>query len=193
MKNLKKLALGTLIALALPAMAESRVEKETFSITIDDKLGKGEVVGTITTKGYEIEKDYFEDKTLKIVRKSSDGKQLWQVQDFVKECPVETTLQLLRPILITDADANDMNEVWMIYKLACRGDVSPAEMKIIMYEGTTKYAIRGNMQIKGFDPQQLSEEEKAHHTADANMKNAHEHIREFAEDLWKNYELEFMP
>ncbi len=189
MKILQNLALGTLIAFALPALSAPEEEKETFSITVNDKLGKGEIFGTITTKIYDTAQDYYQDKTLKIVRKDQNGKQVWKVQDFVKECPVDTTLQMVKPIHLTDLNDNGLAEVWMIYKLACRGDVSPADMKIIMYEGTTKHAVRGNMRINGVE--NLTDSVNSQHTLDANMKNAHEYIREHAEDLWKKNELEF--
>ena len=35
-----------------------------------------------------------------------------------------------------------------VYKKIGRGDVSPVEMKIIMYEGNRKFAMRGHQKIK---------------------------------------------
>ena len=75
----------------------------------------------------------------------------------------------------------------MVYKLACRGDVSPADMKIIMYEGKTKHAVRGTMKL----PAELQGEMTSSygsHTADENMKKAYPVFREHAEYIWKNRE-----
>lgn len=35
-----------------------------------------------------------------------------------------------------------------MYKTVCHGDVSPCDMKIIMYQGTQKFAMRGQNKVK---------------------------------------------
>lgn len=68
----------------------------------------------------------------------------WQIKDFVRECPLDITAEFILPATeITDLDGNGIAEAWVMYKTACRGDVSPATLKIIMYENTRKYAMRG--------------------------------------------------
>jgi hypothetical protein len=44
---------------------------------------------------------------------------------------------------VEDLDQDGEAETTVIYTLTCRGDVSPAPAKLIMHEGKTKYAIRG--------------------------------------------------
>jgi hypothetical protein len=76
-------------------------------------------------------------------------KLLWQVHDFVKECPLDIEASFIPgSFSVTDADRNGTAEVWLMYKTVCRGDVSPADLKVIMYEGTKKYAMRGHDKVK---------------------------------------------
>lgn len=164
-------------------------QKETFSITINDKLGRGDVYGEIITTLKYDQDEYLITKKLKIARRDAKGKEIWKVQDFVDKCPLDATLQMIRPLSLTDYDDNGLKEVWMVYKLACRGDVSPADMKIIMYEGKTKHAVRGTMKL----PQELQGEmtqSYGSHTADENMKNAYPVFRDHAEYIWKNREID---
>ena len=44
--------------------------------------------------------------------------------------------------VVTDLDQDGIAETTVQYKLACRSDVSPALMKLVMHEGETKYAHR---------------------------------------------------
>lgn len=44
---------------------------------------------------------------------------------------------------ITDVDKDGITEISMPYVLICRGGMDPGTMKIIMYEGKEKYALRG--------------------------------------------------
>ncbi len=60
--------------------------------------------------------------------------------DFAKECPLYIQVNFIRnTFAVTDLNKNGKAEVWLMYKTACRSDVSPANMKIVMYEGNKKY------------------------------------------------------
>ncbi len=190
MKILKLMLLAASVAAtAVSSSAAFAVEnqKETFSITINDKLGKGEIYGEIITTVEHTQDDYQISKKLKIARRDSKGKEIWKVQDFVNECPVDTTLQLVRPVNFTDIDENGLKEVWMVYKMACRGDVSPAKMKIIMYEGKNKYAMRGNMRLPVEAAEAMSPDDGVH-SADENLKKSE--FLDHAEFIWKHHEVE---
>ncbi len=184
------LAAAVTVSAAIPSAAFAvEDQKETFSITINDKLGKGDVYGEIITTVKYDQEEYLITKKLKIARRDSKGKEIWKVQDYVNECPLDATLQMVRPLSLTDYDDNGLREIWMVYKLACRGDVSPADMKIIMYEGKTKHAVRGTMKL----PMELQGEmtqSYGSHTADENMKKAYPVFREHAEYIWKNREID---
>lgn len=72
--------------------------------------------------------------------------QLWMLSDAVNECPFDITCAYLKnSTLITDLDKDGLAETTLQYKLTCRSDVSPADMKLIMHEGADKYALRGVM------------------------------------------------
>lgn len=74
---------------------------------------------------------------------------MWKIFDYVRDCPVDIEASfILNAIQITDLNADNLAEIWIMYKTACRGDVSPADMKIIMYEGKNKYAMRGQNRVK---------------------------------------------
>lgn len=73
---------------------------------------------------------------------------LWQLHDGVEACPVDLSCQYIDSVQITDLDGNGIAETGLLYKTACRGDVSPAYMKLIMHEDNRKYALRGNMWVK---------------------------------------------
>ncbi|RYY25025.1 MAG: hypothetical protein EOP41_05455 [Sphingobacteriaceae bacterium] len=74
---------------------------------------------------------------------------LWQLHDLVTECNLDMEAAFIPgSFAVTDLDKNGKAEVWLTYRLACRGDISPAELKIIMHEGTTKYAMRGIGRLK---------------------------------------------
>jgi hypothetical protein len=75
-------------------------------------------------------------------------RQTWKVTDYIKECPLDIAADFVENTFqVTDLDKDGIAEVWMMYLLTCTGDVSPAEMKIILYEGTQKHAMRGENKV----------------------------------------------
>ncbi|WP_157530796.1 M949_RS01915 family surface polysaccharide biosynthesis protein [Hymenobacter norwichensis] len=71
--------------------------------------------------------------------------ELWRLQDAVTDCALDMTLRL-QPgsTAITDLDQNGRSETTLVYALACRGDISGADLKLIMRAGAAKYALRGS-------------------------------------------------
>ncbi len=53
---------------------------------------------------------------------------------------------------ITDLDDNGIAESTFLYKLRCRSDVSPVQLKLIMHQGKEKYALRGETLVPTADP-----------------------------------------
>ena len=68
----------------------------------------------------------------------------WRMHDFVHDCEASASCEFagVSP-QVTDLDGNGVSEVWLVYYIGCRGDVSPIGMKILMYENGKKYAMRG--------------------------------------------------
>lgn len=73
---------------------------------------------------------------------------LWELYDIEKSCPYDITAEYLFSPIFMDLDNNKVKESYILYKLACRSDVSPARMKIVVHEGKNKYALRGEMYMK---------------------------------------------
>lgn len=107
---------------------------------------------------------------------------MWKLYDFVKGCPVDIKANFIRSsFAITDLDKDNIAEVWLMYNTACRGDVSPANMKIIAYEGGKKYAMRGRNRMRVSE----KETEGGEYVFDKNFEKAHESFKQYALMLWK--------
>lgn len=73
----------------------------------------------------------------------------WVMNDEEKLCPVDLTLEFAPgSTTITDVDKNGIAEIKIQHSKACRGDVSPAEMYLDLYENGVKYALKGTMWIQ---------------------------------------------
>jgi hypothetical protein len=109
---------------------------------------------------------------------------LWQLHDWVTDCNLDMIAAFVPGSLhITDLDKNGKAEVWMIYRLVCRGDISPSDLKIIMHEGTSKYARRGVGKIKAGNKVQ---QDGGEITSD-DFKKAPVSFKQYADKLWNKY------
>lgn len=80
-------------------------------------------------------------------------------------------------------DGNGKAEVWLMYKTVCHGDISPFEMKILVYEDGKKYAVRGRNRSKITATDYVGGE---YTFDDAFLKgDAHEQWRQYAMRLWQ--------
>jgi len=76
------------------------------------------------------------------ISKGDSIKQSWRVYDFIKACPLDIEANFVKNTLqVTDINNDGIGEVWLMYKTVCHGDVSPCNMKIIMYQGNQKFAM----------------------------------------------------
>lgn len=109
---------------------------------------------------------------------------LWRTTDFIRQCDLDMTVRMGHQTLeITDLDADGIAETTFLYILACRGDVSAAEMKLIMHEGAEKYAIRGTMDE---DPR-MPDARPSQMTVDPSFNRAPAAFRTFAMAHWKKF------
>jgi hypothetical protein len=76
-------------------------------------------------------------------------KPLWRINDGVFACEFDLTLAV-RPasLTITDLDQDGTAETAFAYVASCRSDVSPDDLKVLMHEGPTKYALRGTTRLQ---------------------------------------------
>ena len=109
-----------------------------------------------------------------------DGhQQRWLIQDRVDACPLDITAEFTdTPAQVSDADADGVPEFWVSYRTACRGDVSPSTLKVIGYEGSQKYALRGSSRLKLGDSSEGGDYE-----VDVAFKSA-PLLQEYASKLW---------
>ena len=114
--------------------------------------------------------------------KNGTPKIVWQLHDFTIDCPFDLKARYIpKTFAVTDINKDGKTEVWLMYSVVCHGDVSPSDMKIIMYEGVKKFAIRGQSFVK------LSAKETygGTYTMDEAFKNGPEVFRQYAIQLWK--------
>lgn len=80
-------------------------------------------------------------------------KLLWDIVDFETQCLFDITGDFLdNSTTITDLDNDGITETTIIYKLACRSDITPASMKILLHENGIKYGLRGTMIWTNYPP-----------------------------------------
>lgn len=106
----------------------------------------------------------------------------WKLYDFIKDCPVDINASFVKnSFAVTDLNKNGKGEVWLMYKTTCHGDVSPSNMKIIMYEDNKKHAVRGTSKVKVSEKDYTGGE----YSFDEAFKKVSPPIREYAKQLWK--------
>ncbi|QIK61204.1 hypothetical protein G7050_15705 [Dysgonomonas sp. HDW5A] len=107
----------------------------------------------------------------------------WKIYDYISDCPVDIAANFIENTFkVTDLDNNGIHEVWVMYQKVCHGDVSPFEMKVIMYEGNTKYAMRGENKIQLSDNESFGGEYKF----DNNFTKGKNVFREYARKIWSD-------
>lgn len=114
-------------------------------------------------------------------------RQTWRVYDFIKECPVDIEANFIKNTFqITDLNNDGAAEIWLMYIVTCTSDVSPVEMKIIMYQGSQKYAMRGHTKVEASKGEFMGGDYKF----DKAFNEAPSEFRDFAKKLWKAHIME---
>jgi len=114
------------------------------------------VTGHFNWKDYDTDSsDYMmQDKSelyAYLFQKSNSDKtynRKWKVYDYTECFGVDWFTGFVpKATTITDLNTNGIAEITLPYVSICRGGMDPGLMKIIMYEGTTKYALRGSTML----------------------------------------------
>ncbi len=104
---------------------------------------------------------------------------LWSAKDAVTACEFDVTLHVIDDsIEVTDIDDNGRAEVSFMYRLGCRSDVSPLQLKLLMYQGATKYALRGTTKTKVGEADGKAQFAGGEVTVDGAFKNTPTLLRE---------------
>jgi len=113
--------------------------------------------------------------------------QKWKVFDQISSCPFDITISFIQNTFqVTDLNNDGIAEVWMMYKMVCRSDVSPCDMKIIMYQGQQKFAMRGQNKVKMTETEYFGGEYKFDKTFNEGPKE----FRDLAIKLWNKNSIE---
>lgn len=198
--NLKDIASEELPALEITAIDSTQfpasVKYEGFvknAVRWKDKLGDNIVLTTET--GYHINKKFkheFEDSSdaelfaYHYIVSANDARQTWRVYDFISDCPVDIVASFVKNTFqVTDLNHNGIAEIWLMYKTVCHGDVSPSDMKVIMYEGNQKYAMRGENKVQvGVHDNGENYYLGGEFKMDENFKKGPKVFKDFAQKLW---------
>lgn len=169
------------------APANVKFKGEVSSVySFSDKEGKHLIVvaetGEFKSPGKDKSAD-MRDKEMYVhhfVEKNGTYTETWKAQDYIRDCEFDLILDM-RPesMEVTDLDNDGIGEISFAYFLACISDVSPYDMKLLMYEGTTKYALRGTAKLV---------EIKSTYTIDAALKSASKVFLDFAKKKWMLFE-----
>lgn len=118
------------------------------------------------------------------INNNGETKLLWNIHDYIEECPVDITLKYIdNSLTITDLNNNGIAESSFLYRMSCKGDVSPDDMKLLMHEGETKYAIRGQMKLTIKGEGTYGGEMKI----DPSFDKAPKEFLDYAKDRWNKY------
>jgi len=156
----KSIKIDTLIYDEIPKSLDFRGVVVT-ALTWTDKQGENILI--LSKSGEFAWKEYQEHDTTKFQlqdkselyaylfqkRKESDSyKKLWRIYDYTECFGVDMYVGFKpKATTVTDIDKNGIAEVTIPYVLFCRGGMDPGVMKIIAYQGDTKYALRGETAI----------------------------------------------
>ena len=118
--------------------------------------------------------------------KDGSAFQTWRVYDFISDCPVDIEAKFIKnSFQVTDLNQDGVGEIWIMYKTVCHGDVSPCDMKIIMYQGQQKFAIRGqNKVFEGTDDKGTKHYAGGDYKYDKAFAEGPKEFLEFAKKLW---------
>jgi hypothetical protein len=161
------------------------------AVRYTDKDGEHIVITTASETAKDIGNgEKSQDADLYAYHYKVNGKQFkltWQMHDFVKQCEFAIYADFLPgTFAVTDLNHDGRAEVWLMYKVDCRSDVSPATMKIIMHGGDKKYAVRGNSRVRINDTDYVGGDYKF----DDAFNKGQEPFRKYALQLWKKNVLE---
>ncbi len=122
-----------------------------------DARGENLLITTVVAPYDDTEKNEYGEEgqsaelyAYQYVKADTGYRQLWMVHEKQKACPFDITCAFAKDaVTVTDLDADHLAEVTLLYKMACRSDVSPAVMKLLMQEGETRHALKGLTWVQG--------------------------------------------
>ena len=155
---------------------------DSRELRFTDKAGDHVVRFVLGAERVTKKDDSIERSRELLVTHTVGPKELWRAKDFVEKCEFDLTLEVVEgSIEVTDLDADGEAEVSFLYRQACRSDVSPLTAKLLMYEGATKYALRGETRERVGETEYVGGDFKV----DPSFEQAPKAFLEFAKAKWK--------
>lgn len=200
---MKKCLLALFPLLPLLAAAQPKVKELTYkslpsevsfngelvqALTWQDNNGENIVVLSETEKAMSTtrpEKGYYEASldARHFVKIEEHWHGKWTLHDQVNECNLLINSNFVDGAFeVTDKNNNGVGEVWMVYNMGCHRDKQPSYMKVVMYEGETRYSMRG-LPKGGSSKDEIAASD---YTLDANFKQGPAAFKDYALELWKD-------
>lgn len=138
-----------------------------------DKLGENILITSFVEPYDDKEKNEYGEEgqsaqlhASQYVKKEKSYELLWKNDEAEKSCPFDITCKFIKDATtITDLDKDAVAETTIQYRLACRSDVSPSVMKLIMHEDAAGYYLKGLSWLKSSEEDKFTVTEK-----DANLE-----------------------
>ena len=148
-----------------------------------NELGKQKVIVVSKKRQGNTKTEFFVD----VYSENDLSESLTGIYDFIEDCPVDFFINYIEGSLtITDLDNDGLKEISFLYELSCQGDISPAKMKLIMFEGKNKFKLRGMRQNRA--TMELNQEfGYGKYTVDKSFEEAPDSFLEHARKLWEKY------
>lgn len=155
-------------------------ENGNFSFETDDTEGHKKFIVKTSS---ELEKS---EMTIEVFNNNSIQSKIY---DLIENCPVDHFVKFNSDSFeVTDLDNDGVKEFSFIYTLACKGDISNSQMKLILIEGGEKYKIRGSNLCLTNNMNDIIEYNAGIADIDVNFKNKkflNYAIKKWNEFLWE--------
>jgi hypothetical protein len=118
------------------------------AMTWIDKNGKNyfiQYVGEDIRQDFEDHESFYKKEIFacQYVEKNEKIDSLWGFE-YKRGCGNSLELKFIpNSVYVTDLDSNGVTETTFFYKTACRSDMSPADIELIMHENKNKYTLKG--------------------------------------------------
>lgn len=101
----------------------------------------------------------------------------WKIVSISKICLGEDENHTKNSFIITDLDKDNQSEIWVISKAECINDPQLGNMRIVMYEGNSRYTMNGY----------LSDTSSLEKNFDNNFLNGCDAFKKYVLQLWRQF------
>jgi hypothetical protein len=151
-------------------------EKIVFSTSFIDKEGSKKIIVT------EKEKN---NRSSILVNILLNNKHQTKVYDLTEACIIDHFARFnANSFTLTDLNHNGITEITFSYSKTCAGDMSAADKKLILIEGSDKYKLRGSTAVIFGDKKNIDTYKIGQFKLGDKMKKADNRFRNHAIKVW---------